>query len=127
MEMYPDQVFSKPEFTVLPPFVFSGADFALIPSRDEPFGLIAVEFGRKGALGIGSRIGGLGQMPGWWYTVESDSARHLLHQLRTAIKSALESSPETREEMRANSAKQRFPVLEWVQKLEVLQRTAIHV
>ncbi|CRL31185.1 Glycosyl hydrolase, family 13, catalytic domain [Penicillium camemberti] len=127
MEMFPGRVFSKPEFTILPPFVFSGADFALIPSRDEPFGLIAVEFGRKGALGIGSRIGGLGQMPGWWYTVESDSARHLLHQLRTAIKSALDSSPETRQEMRANSAKQRFPVLEWVQKLEVLQRTSIHI
>ncbi|KAJ6113439.1 hypothetical protein N7523_006756 [Penicillium sp. IBT 18751x] len=127
MEMYPGRVFSRPEFTVLPPYVFSGADFALIPSRDEPFGLVAVEFGRKGALGIGSRIGGLGQMPGWWYTVESDSARHLLHQLRTAIESALDSSPETRAEMRANSAKQRFPVLEWVQKLEKLQRTAIQI
>lgn len=50
MEMYPGRVFSKPEFTILPPYVFSGADFALIPSRDEPFGLVAVEFGRKGAL-----------------------------------------------------------------------------
>lgn len=126
MGMFPGRVFSKPEFTMLPPYIFSGADFALIPSRDEPFGLVAVEFGRKGALGIGARIGGLGQMPGWWYTVESDSARHLLHQLRTAITSALDSSPETREEMRANSARQRFPVLEWVRKLEVLQRTAIH-
>lgn len=65
MEMYPEKVFSKPEFTALPPFLFSGADFALIPSRDEPFGLVAVEFGRKGALGVGSRLGGLGLMPGW--------------------------------------------------------------
>ncbi|KGO69103.1 Glycoside hydrolase, superfamily [Penicillium italicum] len=127
MEMYPGRVFSKPEFTILPPHIFSGADFALIPSRDEPFGLVAVEFGRKGALGIGSHIGGLGTMPGWWYTVESDSARHLLHQLKTAIKSALASSQETRETMRANSAKKRFPVLEWVQKLETLQRTAIKI
>ncbi|RAH49427.1 alpha-1,3-glucan synthase Ags3 [Aspergillus brunneoviolaceus CBS 621.78] len=127
MEMFPGRVFSKPEFTILPPYVFSGADFALIPSRDEPFGLVAVEFGRKGALGIGSRIGGLGQMPGWWYTVESDATRHLLHQLKKAIKSALDSTQETREEMRANSAKQRFPVLEWIQKLEVLQRTAIQI
>lgn len=127
MEMFPGRVFSKPEFTVLPPYIFSGADFALIPSRDEPFGLIAVEFGRKGALGIGSRIGGLGQMPGWWYTVESDSVRHLMHQLRTAIKSALDSSQSTRAEMRANSAKQRFPVLDWVQKLETLQRTSIQI
>ncbi|KAG8525784.1 uncharacterized protein KY384_000544 [Bacidia gigantensis] len=64
MELYPRRVFSKPEFTALPPFIFSGAEFALIPSRDEPFGLVAVEFGRKGALGIGARVGGLGNMPG---------------------------------------------------------------
>ena len=64
MKKYPTRVFSKPEFTALPPFIFSGAEFALIPSRDEPFGLVAVEFGRKGALGVGSRVGGLGQMPG---------------------------------------------------------------
>lgn len=36
--------------------IISGAEFALIPSRDEPFGLVAVEFGRKGALGIGGMI-----------------------------------------------------------------------
>lgn len=62
MEKYPGRVYSKPEFTALPPFIFSGAEFALIPSRDEPFGLVAVEFGRKGALGVGARVGGLGQM-----------------------------------------------------------------
>jgi alpha-1,3-glucan synthase len=65
VEQYPGRVFSKPEFTQLPPYIFSGAEFALIPSRDEPFGLVAVEFGRKGALGVGARVGGLGQMPGW--------------------------------------------------------------
>ena len=64
MEMYPNRVFSKPEFTALPPYIFTGAEFALIPSRDEPFGLVAVEFGRKGALGVGARVGGLGNMPG---------------------------------------------------------------
>ena len=64
MRRYPGRVFSKPEFTQLPPYIFTGAEFALIPSRDEPFGLVAVEFGRKGALGVGSRVGGLGQMPG---------------------------------------------------------------
>lgn len=55
MEIFPGRVFSRPEFTALPPYIFSGAEFALIPSRDEPFGLVAVEFGRKGALGVGSR------------------------------------------------------------------------
>ena len=57
MEQYPGRVYSKPEFTQLPPYIFSGAEFALIPSRDEPFGLVAVEFGRKGALGVGARVG----------------------------------------------------------------------
>lgn len=55
-ELYPGRVFSHPEFMVLPPYVFSGADFALMPSRDEPFGLVAVEFGRKGVLCVGTCI-----------------------------------------------------------------------
>ena len=127
MKLYPRRVFSKPEFTALPPYIFSGAEFALIPSRDEPFGLVAVEFGRKGALGVGARVGGLGQMPGWWFTVESMSPGHLLHQFRGAIESALSSSQPTRAMMRARSAKQRFPVAQWVEDLEILQSTAIRL
>lgn len=125
MSVYPGRVFSKPEFTALPPYLFSGAEFALIPSRDEPFGLVAVEFGRKGALGVGARVGGLGQMPGWWYTVESTSTKHLLHQFKGAIERALESDDQTRALLRARSAKQRFPVAQWVEDLETLQTTAI--
>ncbi|MCJ1312940.1 Cell wall alpha-1,3-glucan synthase ags1 [Agyrium rufum] len=127
MELYPGRVFSKPEFTALPPYIFSGAEFALIPSRDEPFGLVAVEFGRKGALGVGARVGGLGQMPGWWYTVESTTTTHLIHQFKQAIDGALSSKPETRAMMRARSAKQRFPVAQWVEDLEILQSTAIKI
>ncbi|KAL4758187.1 alpha-1,3-glucan synthase Ags1 [Aspergillus foveolatus] len=127
MKVYPGRVFSRPEFTALPPYIFSGAEFALIPSRDEPFGLVAVEFGRKGALGIGARVGGLGQMPGWWYNVESVSTSHLLMQFKLAIEAALSSKIETRAMMRARSAKQRFPVAQWVEDLEILQSTAIQV
>ncbi|WWD19870.1 hypothetical protein CI109_104338 [Kwoniella shandongensis] len=111
MEMYPDRVFSKPEFTSLPPYLFSGADFALIPSRDEPFGLVAVEFGRKGALG--------------WFPVESSATAHMLSQLTKTIKLALKSSPEERAILRARSAVQRFPVVEWRQRLEDFQRRSI--
>ena len=127
MKLYPGRVFSKPQFTALPPYIFSGAEFALIPSRDEPFGLVAVEFGRKGALGVGARVGGLGQMPGWWYTVESTTTTHLLHQFKLAIESALNSKLDTRAMMRARSAKQRFPVAQWVEDLEILQSTAIRI
>ncbi len=63
--LHPGRVCLKPEVSVVPPYVFSGAEFALIPSREEPFGAVAVEFGRKGALGGGARVGGLGNMPGW--------------------------------------------------------------
>lgn len=45
---------------------------------DEPFGLVAVEFGRKGALGVGSRLGGLGLMPGWWFPVSRECIEYLM-------------------------------------------------
>lgn len=127
MQIYPKRVFSKPQFTSLPPYIFSGAEFALIPSRDEPFGLVAVEFGRKGALGVGAKVGGLGQMPGWWYTIESASTTHLLSQFKQAIVSALDSKEETRAKMRAWSAKQRFPVAQWLEGLEKLQGRSIKI
>ncbi|KIK33408.1 glycosyltransferase family 5 protein [Suillus luteus UH-Slu-Lm8-n1] len=101
---------------ILPP----GADFALTPSHDEPFGLVTVEFGRKGVLGVGSRLGGLGSslrifgrkgvlgvgsrlgglwlMPGWLdgpYVVP-----------------AFEDD-------------QRFPVVEWRQRMEDMHRRSI--
>lgn len=125
MELYPGRVYSKPEFTALPPFIFSGGDFALIPSRDEPFGLVAVEFGRKGALGVGSRLGGLGLMPGWWFPVESDSTAHMHSQFAKTIKAALKSTNEERAVLRARSALQRFPVLEWRGRMENMHRRSI--
>jgi alpha-1,3-glucan synthase len=127
MKEYPTRVYSKPVFTALPPCIFSGAEFALIPSRDEPFGLVAVEFGRKGALGVGARVGGLGNMPGWWYTVEAVSTAHLLAQFRQAIDEALHSKQKKRAIMRARSAKQRFPVAQWVKDLDMLQTTSIEI
>jgi alpha-1,3-glucan synthase len=127
MKKYPGRVYSKPEFTALPPCIFTGAEFALIPSRDEPFGLVAVEFGRKGALGVGARVGGLGQMPGWWYTIESTTTKHLTNQFKQAIRGALSSDHNTRALMRARSAVQRFPVAQWVEDLEKLQTTALKI
>ncbi|KAL9588903.1 MAG: hypothetical protein Q9203_002289 [Teloschistes exilis] len=125
MNMYPGRVYSKPEFTALPPCIFSGAEFSLIPSRDEPFGLVAVEFGRKGALGVGSRVGGLGNMPGWWYTIESPTTKHLISQFKGAIHAALSTKADTRAMMRARSRLQRFPVAQWIEDLEILQSKSI--
>ncbi|KAH0284135.1 hypothetical protein M436DRAFT_61172 [Aureobasidium namibiae CBS 147.97] len=127
MKRYPGRVYSKPMFVYVPPFVHAGAEWALIPSRDEPFGLVSVEFGRKGALGIGARVGGLGQMPGWWFSVESSGTKHMLNQFKMVIDGALKSTHETRALMRARSKNQRFPVAQWVEDLEILQAKAIKI
>ena len=78
-------------------------------------------------LGPGARVGGLGQMPGWWYTVESTTTSHLLTQFKGAISAALKAPYNTRAMMRARSAKQRFPVAQWVEDLEILQSTSMRI
>jgi len=64
-------------------------------------------------------------MPGWWYTIESTTTKHLITQFEHACREALSSDRATRELLRAKSAKQRFPVVEWIRKLDKLQITAI--
>lgn len=93
---YPGRVCSRPELTAVPPCIYGGAEFVLLPSRDEPYSLIGLEFNRNGALGIGARVGGLGNVPGWWFTVESTSSKHMLNQFKTAIKAALASNADAR-------------------------------
>ncbi|KAF8758339.1 glycoside hydrolase family 13 [Rhizoctonia solani] len=127
MEMYPDRVYSKPEFTALPPFLFSGADFALIPSRDEPFGLVAVEFVVK-VLSVSDRVSVVlvSCLAGCWFPVESTSTNHMLSQFAKTIKLALKSTEEERAVLRARSAMQRFPVVEWRQRMEDFHRRSIN-
>lgn len=74
---HPGRVVAIPEFTKIPEFVFSGPDFSLIPSREEPFGLVAVEFALRSTLCLGSFVGGLGSVPGWYYPIESIEHIHL--------------------------------------------------
>lgn len=66
-------------------------------------------------------------MPGWWYTIESTTTKHQMHQFKMAIAGALKSDYETRALMRARSAKQRFPVAQWKEDLEILQTTSIKI
>ena len=65
-------------------------------------------------------------MPGWYYTVESTSAKHLISQFKDAIQGALSCEPETRAKMRAVSAKQRFPVARWVEEIGDLHKMSVH-
>lgn len=64
-------------------------------------------------------------MPGWWFPVESSATEHMLSQLTKTIKLALRSTQEERAILRARSAVQRFPVVEWRQRLEDFQKRSI--
>lgn len=125
--LYPGRVCLRSEVSMVPPYIFSGTEFVLIPSREEPFGAVAVEFGRKGALSIGAWVGGLGKMPGWWFTIESTSSEHVINQFKTAIEAALASSPSERAVMRAQARKLRFPVALWKANIDQLHETAIRL
>jgi hypothetical protein len=72
-------------------------------------------------------IGGLGQMPRWWFSVKSTTNEHMLHQSKSAIEHALSSETKQRVMIRARLAKQRLPVEKWVEDLNTLQQTAIKI
>ena len=61
-----------------------------------------------------------------WFPVESSATVHMLSQLTKTIKLALKSTEEERAILRARSAVQRFPVVEWRQRLEDFQRRSIN-
>lgn len=125
--IYPGKICLKSKALAVPQYIFGGAEFALIPSRVEAFGKVAVEFGRKGALSVGARVGGLGNMPGWWFTVESSSPKHVISQFKAAIEAALASSHSERAVMRAQARKQRFPIAQWKANVDLLHDTAIRL
>lgn len=54
------RVFVKCEFLKVPPALKFAADFCLMPSRDEPFGYVDIEFAWCGAVLVGAQAGGLG-------------------------------------------------------------------
>jgi alpha-1,3-glucan synthase len=61
-----------------------------------------------------------------WYPVESSATAHMLSQLTKTIKMALKSTEEERAILRARSALQRFPVVEWRQRMEDFHKRSIN-
>src|SRR6266849_5589937 len=60
-----------------------------------------------------------------WFPVESMSTGHMMSQLTKTIKLALKSTEEERAILRARSAVQRFPVVEWRQRMEDFHKRSI--
>jgi alpha-1,3-glucan synthase len=71
-------------------------------------------------------IDGMWLMPYFqWFPVESSSTGHMLSQFTKTIKMALKSTDDERAILRARSAVQRFPVVEWCQRIEYFHGRSI--
>jgi glycogen synthase len=64
MEQFPHSFWFSPEFVdqQTRKQILLAADFTIIPSRFEPFGLTDIEFSRYGAIVVARRTGGLGKV-----------------------------------------------------------------
>jgi len=106
------------EFKALSDEIKFAADFCLMPSRDEPFGYVDVEFAWRGALVVGARAGGLGKVPGFYYVAQNrENIVRLRRELKTAIRSAMQTPDAQLEQMSERAMNCSFPLEEWQAKL----------
>ena len=110
---YPSRVHVKAEFVALPPEVFFAADYVAMPSRDEPFGYVDIEFAWKGAITVGTLVGGLGKVPGVYYSVHNYDQDHMCLQLVRAMAAASKLSSEQMMEMALAATRSCFPLEHW--------------
>ncbi|KAF6252281.1 hypothetical protein COO60DRAFT_1644178 [Scenedesmus sp. NREL 46B-D3] len=85
-------------------------DFCLLPSRFEPCGLVDIEFGWNGSVIIGHDTGGLGKMPGVYFTAQASHLAHLARKFEAAFDEAMALSVSARHDMTAQALARRFPV-----------------
>lgn len=111
--LYSRRVCYRPDLTAAPSFIYGGAEFVLIPSRDEPSSLVVMESSQDGALSVGARVGGSENMPGRWFTAECTSSKHTTRQFKKALEAALASNTTSRAGMGAQSSKPQYPVSPW--------------
>ncbi|CAK9064462.1 unnamed protein product [Durusdinium trenchii] len=111
------------KFIVVPPCVKWAADFCLMPSRDEPFGYVDVEFAWRGAVIVGAQAGGLGKVPGFYYVQQNrENLARLRRELRTAVQRAMAATPSKVREMSRLALRSSFPLAEWQDALSSAYR-----
>jgi len=116
---YQGRVHASCKYVDVPPSVYLAADFCVVPSRDEPFGYVDVEFAWRGALCIGAAVGGLGKVPGFYYKVtDKDNDLQLQDGIWQAVCSALRCDEDDLEVMRQRAREIGFPVHRWQAKIK---------
>jgi alpha-1,3-glucan synthase len=119
-ERYPARLFVRARFFRVPMELHMATDICLMPSRDEPFGYVDIEFGLYGALCVGFEVGGLGKMPGVYACATTYNRRFLTQQLRHTVDCALQIPVGKWREMMEAATQANFPVSLWSSRLDSL-------
>lgn len=120
------RMFIHADFMKVCPEIKLACDFCLMPSRDEPFGYVDIEFGWYGALVVGSLRGGLGKLPGFYFQIlNSDSSKHMQGRLKAAIQKAMACDSEFTSKMSVVARRSCFPVDEWQEELSRVYSTVL--
>lgn len=114
-------------FLLVPQELKLATDFCLMPSRDEPFGYVDIEFAWFGAAIVGSLRGGLGKLPGFYFQIlNADSAVHMQHALQSSIRAAMSCEPSTLQLMSGLARRSNFAVETWQSDLSKLYSDVLH-
>jgi len=115
---FPRRLFVHCEFMRVPKDLTLGTDFCLMPSRDEPFGYVDIEFAHCGAVVVGAQAGGLGKVPGFYYVAQNrENLGRLRQELRTAIAAAMAAPEVQLRSMAQEAIACEFPVDRWQERL----------
>ncbi len=127
-KMFGDRIFCMPKFFRFTPDFRLGCDIALMPSRTEPFGFVDIEFAWCGCPVVGSLVGGLGKVPGWYFKLwEGGNYKHLKTQLCCTVDKVMEQGHDKVLELGFEAIQTSFPVLNWQKKLSLIYHDIINI
>ncbi|CAK0816915.1 unnamed protein product, partial [Prorocentrum cordatum] len=112
------RVFACCEFMRVADNLKFAADYCLMPSRDEPFGYVDIEFAWRGAVLVGAQAGGLGKVPGFYYVAQNrENTEVMRKELKAVITSAMQAPSDQLSKMAQSALECDFPLNEWQRKL----------
>ncbi|WP_266170801.1 glycogen/starch synthase [Dyella subtropica] len=117
MEQFPGSFWFSPEFIDQPTRkqILLAADFTIIPSKFEPFGLTDIEFSRYGAIVVARRTGGLGKVRNGLYYAWEDTTdvEGEIETLKALVAQVMNKLRHKADEMRELSHRARQENFSW--------------